>query len=310
MRVLVVGAGSVGVFFASKLSSSAHVSVVARSDYEALMRQHGVYHIRSCKGDYDFRPDAVYHDVSEVPEAPDILLCALKVLPGLDPAALCRPVMGKHTALFLIQNGLGNEKPFQEAFPENEIAGAIAYVGVRRPEPGTVEHLDGGTLAAGPFPVGKSFSKRMMDFIELFRSSGIPVSIESDITAKRWYKLLWNASYNPVSVLGVSADTSVIMSDPDAVALIEAVMSEVVEIAEADGCRVPREGITQNIEYTRSFAAYKPSTLQDFEAGRPLEIDALLGEPLRIADKYRIRAPHMRTLYALLKLAARKNSGE
>lgn len=307
-RVLVVGAGAIGVYFASRLAQSgfAEVAVISRSDSEALAANHGEYEVQSCLGDYRFRPEHVYRSAAEMPEKPDIILCALKVLPGVDPVALCRDAVGPHTSFLVIQNGVHNEDPFYAAFPDHEIIGAVAYIGAQRPRPGLVLHLDGGTLIMGEFPVGRAPSARMLAAAMAFEHAGVGVTLIDNIEEKRWYKLLWNASFNSVSVLGHSADTQNIMALPEAVALIEAVMWEVVEIASAEGVTLNPEAVRQNVDYTRSFAAYKPSTLQDFEAGRPIELEAILGVPLRIADRHGLKVPHMRTLYALLKLASRK----
>lgn len=308
LKILVVGAGAVGVFFSSKVAGAAEVSVVARSDYDALMRRGGTYDIISKDGDYTFRPAAIYKSIDDVPEKPDILICALKVLDGVDPVEICRPAIGENTSVVLIQNGLGNEPYFHEAFPENEIVGVVAYVGVRRKMPAVVEHFDGGTLTAGAYPATRKLSPKIVDLIQMLQTAGIPVTVEENIIRKRWYKLLWNVPFNTISVLGVSADTVEIMSDPFVVDLAEAVMEEVISIAEAEGYIIPRESIDQNISYTRTFAAYKTSMLQDYEAGRPVELEAILGAPLKAADKHAMEVPHMRTLYALLRLASRKHN--
>lgn len=305
-HILVIGAGAVGVFFSSKtaFANNAKVSVLARSDRQILEKQNNVYHLETVAGNYDFSPENVYSSLDDLDFEPDFLFVALKADPALDQAAYCAKAISPKTVIVIIENGIGNEEPFVKNFPENDIIGVAAYVGASRPVPGTVKQVDGGKLIAGCANGNQSCVSKLE---ELFKGTDIVFEKTDSITAKRWEKLLWNVPFNTIAILGRSADTSIIMNDEYAVNLAREVMKEVCEIALAEGYKIPNEKIDGMINYTKQFAAYKPSTLQDFENNKKIELDAILGAPLRIADKHNLSIPHMRTLYALLRLAARQN---
>ena len=304
-KILLAGAGALGVFFTSRIAHSADIWISARSDYEAL-KETGHYRIRSAAlGDYDFEPAGILPFGRTPDFTPDYLFVCLKNLDGMNQPELCRFAVKPGTAIVVIGNGLDNEEPFHRAFPDHEIIGGTAYLGASRPAPGIVLHTDGGKLFFGEYPP-RSATKRLTMLLDLFNAAGIPAFEAENITEKRWIKLLWNVSFNPVSVLGNDADTKMLLDDPECARLIENMMRELARIAQADGVTIPDGIIGETIRYSRDFAAYRPSMLQDFAAGREIELDAILGAPLRKADRYGIDAPCMRTVYALLRVAARK----
>lgn len=304
-KILLIGAGALGVFFTSRIAHSADIHVSARSDYEAL-KAAGHYRIRSVTlGDYDFTPAGILPFGRTPDFTPDYLFVCLKNLDGMDQPELCRFAVKPGTTIVVIGNGLDNEKPFHRAFPGHEIIGGAAYLGASRPAPGIVLHTDGGKLFFGEYPPKKT-TERLKLLLDLFNGAGIPAFEAENITEKRWIKLLWNVSFNPVSVLANDADTKLLLDDPECARLIENMMRELARIAEADGVTIPDGIIEETIRYSRDFAAYRPSMLQDFAAGREIELDAILGAPLRTAEQHGLDAPCLRTVYALLRVAARK----
>ena len=154
MNILIVGAGAVGALYGSALAKQgARVSVVCRSDYDAVSRDG--YDIRSqLLGDHRFRPERVYRDVAECREPPDYLLLTSKVLENVDRAALIRPAVGPRTVIVLIQNGVDIEAPIAAAFPDNELLSSLAFIGVGRSAPGQVNHQSLGSLILGRYPQG------------------------------------------------------------------------------------------------------------------------------------------------------------
>ncbi len=307
MNILLIGAGAVGVFYASKLvaAGKANLTVLARSDAPTLAKNGGEYRIVEPEGEYAIRP-RVLTSLDELDAPPDVLLVALKVNPSLNQAELCRPAVGPNTLIVVIENGIGNEEVFRRAFPDNEIMGCVAYVGAGRIAPAVVRRYDSGRLIGGAYPPGRPLSARARRLAENFRASGVPFEETPDIVERRWIKLLWNAPYNTICVLGRSADTVDVMACPETEQLSADVMREVIRIAASEGVTLDPTLIQKNLDFTRSFAAYKPSTLQDFEAGRPMEVEAILGAPLRVAARNGVEAPRMTTLYSLMKLIMRK----
>ncbi len=302
-RVLLIGAGAVGVYFSSRLAQAgAEVSVVARSNFD-YVKKHG-YGIKSYLGDYLFTPAGVYPSAEDCPGTPDWIVIATKVLPDINLPELIRgAVRSKDTRILLIQNGIDVERSLEAAFPENPLYHAVAYIGTHRSAPGVICHEGAGNLTFGRNDgvideEGKALS-------EAFASVKVDAKLVDNIRFYRWKKLLWNTPYNSVSVLGGSLNTRE-MSDRGAVeALCRSIMDEVAEIAAADGTVITEEMILDNIEFTRNFPPYKTSMLVDYEAGRPLEIDAFVGNVLKIADRYKINAPHIQMIDTLLRALTR-----
>ncbi len=307
-KIVLAGAGALGVYFASKIP--ADVYVIARSDRAALLENGGAYRIESEKyGSSLFYPAGILAP-DEVPEfAPDYLFVCFKALDGLDQPSLCRNFVRPGTVIVIIENGLGNEEPFRRAFPENEIITAAAYVGVSRPEPGKIHHTDGGRLIFGSYPERTGFTPALTELGSFFADNpAVTVELTEHIQEKRWIKLLWNAAFNPLSVLGNKADTQQIMNNPETCALAEGIMKEICAIAAAGGIIIPEETVSGIMDYTRGFSAYRPSMLQDFLAGRPLEVESILHAPLRFAAEHGVPAPKLETIYALMTLVQRKGT--
>lgn len=295
-KVLVVGAGAVGCYYGAKLAAAgAQVSTVHRSDYPAVAA-HGIA-FDSIDGAFHFRPHRVLRQVSEYGEAPDYLLLTAKVLPGEDPVRLIGPAVTPDTVIVLLQNGVEIEAPVAQAFPHNELLSALAFICVHRTAPGQIRHLCFGRLALGPYPSGDS--ARAQRLTALFRQGGVPCHTSTNIVTDRWRKLVWNAPFNPISVLN-RATTRQIMENPATQALARRVMEEVLAIAAACGHPLTPEIVERNLEDTLRMEAYKTSMLLDFEAGREMEVEAILGHALAAARNHGVHAPCMETLHALL----------
>ncbi len=297
MRVLVIGAGGVGLYFSGRLSQAgAEVAVVARSDYETAV--HGGYDIQSIAGDFHFSPE-VLRSAAEYRGEADYVLVATKVLPEVDLVSLLRPaIRSRKTSIVLIQNGINIEPPIREAFPENELLSTIAYIGVSRPAPGKVLHQGSGDLKCGVYPGGISDSARRLS--EAFAAAGVKCELCEDIRFVRWNKLLWNLPFNPVSVLAGEVDTRGMTQRDELEALCRRLMDEVLSVANACGVALTDKNADAQMEYTRNFPPYKTSMLQDFECGRPLEVEAILGNTVRLARHHSIPVPAMECCYALL----------
>jgi 2-dehydropantoate 2-reductase len=302
-RILVVGTGAIGGFYGGKLAQvGASVSTLCRSDYE-MVKAKGIS-IKSTLGDFHFTPEKVIRDLAEYGFPPDYLLVALKVLPEISTAEIIKEVVGPDTAIVLLQNGVEIEKPVVQAFPNNEIISGLAFICATRTSPGHIDHTDFGRLVIGRFPAGKS--AKMEELAKLFNDSGLSCTVSEDVVTDRWRKLVWNAPFNPISVLAGGADTKTMVENPESLELARQVMEEVCEIAEAVGHPLPVAVVQENIEGTRRMSPYKSSMLVDFEAGRPMEVEAILGNAIRVAKRHGVAVPHMESLYGLLKLVDKK----
>lgn len=298
-EILVIGAGAVGAYFGGRLAQAgASVSVVCRSDYDAVVRDG--YQVKSIAGDFVFKPSQVCRDASEYQGLADYIIVAVKALPWINVPALLKPVVHPGATVLLLQNGVEIEAPVLKAMPEIELASGIAYIGVTRCGDGLIDHKGSGKLTIGVYPKEREPSSKLCKLAALFESVNVGCDISPDIRSARWCKLVWNAPFNPISVLGGGIDTRQIMNDPKLVELAEKVMREVAAAGNACGACVPDEHIGNMLEYTRKFPAYKTSMLVDYENGRPLEVEVILGNAVRAAEAHGVEASSLKTLYALL----------
>jgi 2-dehydropantoate 2-reductase len=304
-RVLVVGAGAIGSFYGAALQAQgAEVSVVCRSEYDAV-REHG-YEIESRRlGDRVFRPAQTLRSAADYRGgAPDYLILSVKVVEGTDRAALMRDAVGANTAIVLIENGVEIEAEIARAFPDNELISALAFVQVSRIAPGKVRHYAFGDLHFGNYPSG--LSERARRLAAMFEGGGVKCVPTEDVVTARWRKCLWNAVFNPISVLGGALDTDHILGAPEGSSLVRRAMEEVCAVAAATGHPLSPALIDQYIEGTRKAPPYKTSMALDFENGRPLELEVILGNAVRAGRRENVPIPLLETLYALLKMVERK----
>ncbi|MBE6366846.1 MAG: 2-dehydropantoate 2-reductase [Lentisphaerae bacterium] len=298
MKILNVSCGAVGAYFCGRLAEQgAEVAVTVRSDRE-LIAQKG-FEIQSIAGDFIFRPTQVLSSAAEYHEHADYIILTSKVLPDADAVELLRPAVQAGTVIVLIQNGLGIEDAIAEAFPENEILSAVAYIGVTRVAPGKLAHQGAGRLTIGKFGGGKSEAGTRL--CQLFNQANVQADYTEDIAFYRWKKLLWNVPFNCLSVLGGGLLTNEMTDSGELEELCRKLMREVIATAWKCGVKLPDSMVEENIEYTRNFPSYKTSMLIDCENSRPLEVEAIAGSVVALARKHQIPIPCLETVYALLK---------
>ena len=309
MKILLIGAGSVGVYFCGRAAlAGAEVEVVAHRELERISREG--YEVESIAGNFRFSPARVLSNASGASPDIDVIVLATKVLPDVDRVALLAPAanLSHHPPVVLIQNGIGIEEEIAVAFPANEIISAVAYIGASRRDVNHILHTGAGRLIIGRFGGGRSdFAVKLA---LLFNSVSVPCEVTENIALERWRKLLWNLPFNPVSVLGGGLDSRELCDREGIEELCSHLMDEIIEIANSCGVPLTREMADGQIEYTRNFPPYKTSMLQDFEAGRQLEVDAVIGNAVRIADKLHLAVPYIRCCAALLHSCNRKNTGK
>lgn len=299
-KILLVGAGSLGVYFISRLARSGFVetALVVRSEYEVVSRQRG-YSISDKGEEYFFQPDHILRNTTDCPFEPDYIFLCTKVLPGIPVAELIRPALAAKTIIVLIQNGIDIENEIAAAFPEHSLFSSIAYLCASRPAPGKILNDGPGKLEMGVYPSG-SISD-LQELTDLFAAGGTLCTPVQNILQSRWRKLLWNIPYNPVSVLAGEADTGWMCDRGELEKLCYDLMLEVIAVAASTGVELGKDEAAAMVEYTRRTPPYKSSMLQDYQAGRPLEVEAILGNALRIARKNQVYVPKMEVCYALLR---------
>ncbi len=306
IKLCVIGTGAIGGYYGFRLSQAGtELHTVCRSDYDEI-REKGLT-VHTGGKTHNVRPTGVYRSMEECPPM-DYCIVATKVLPDLDRAALLGKNLPHDTTIVLIQNGINIEDPIARAFPENSIISCLAFICVTRTSPGVIEHLDYGRLVIGKYPEGRS--QNVDTLAHLFHSAGVNCTIDNNIIQARWKKLVWNAPFNPISVVAGGVDTREMLSHEDMISTVRRIMEEVVEIATSAGHAIGGDFIESMIDDTRKMTPYRTSMLVDYENKRPMEVDAILGEPLRLAEKMNVDAPVMRTLHSLLDMVDKKNRSQ
>jgi 2-dehydropantoate 2-reductase len=297
-HALIVGAGAIGALFGWKLSQAGFdISVAARSDYERI-KATGIS-IQSIWGNDTFIPNNLIQLTETTPKEIDFLIVCTKAIPTLKLELQIKHLVSKNTSIVLLQNGIGIEAPYRAIFPGTHIISGLAFVCATKTKPAFIEHKDYGRLVFGDSPHG--LSDKTKSLIDAFISVGVPCKGSDSIQKERWKKLLWNAPFNPISVVGGGISTSDILNDTGLYKLTKQVMEEVFQLAIADGYPLHKDAIQKNIDDTKVMVPYKTSMLIDFEERRELEVDVILGNAIKLAKSYNIETPGMNYLYKSLK---------
>ncbi len=297
-KVLIVGAGAIGAFYGALLAKvGADVAVVCRSDYE-LVKEHGFQINSHDLGSWQFTPSQVLKKASEYQGKADYVILCTKMIEGLDRISLIADAVNERSSIVFIQNGVDTEQELIDAFPHNEVVSGLAFICSNRLQPGVISHLAYGKLSLGNLPGGVSEKTRHL--INLFQRSGIECIGMEDIITGRWIKCIWNAPFNPLSVLSGGLATEAILKNQEE--LVRSIMQEVFEIASATGHPLPEDIIETNIANTYTMPPYKTSMLLDFESNKAMETEVILGNTVRTAERHKVACPPLKTLYALMKL--------
>ncbi len=301
MKILICGTGAIGGFYGALWAKSgAEVSVICRSDYDIVKKQ-GYLIESSTLGSWKFKPSQVLKTAKEYQGQADYIILCTKITLEVNRIQLIRDAVAKNTCIVFIQNGVEVEQELMDAFPNNEIISGLAFICCNRLEPGIIKHLAYGKLTLGSLnPLRFKNSNKVQQLSDLINLAGIESNTTDDIISSRWLKCLWNASFNPLSVLSDGLSTQDILATQEP--LIRTIMHEICMIAGACGHPLPKNSIDINIKNTYAMPPYKTSMLLDFESQKTMETEAILGNAIRAAKREQVPCPTVETLYALMEL--------
>jgi 2-dehydropantoate 2-reductase len=319
MRIAIVGAGAIGTWLGVRLANAGHsVSVLARGDTLAAVRAHGLRLIIG--GTTRVAPVALSDRASDLGEQ-DLVVLAVK---GQALASVAEPVsalLGKDTAILSAMNGvpwwffhglpvadratsLSSVDPdgrVSRLMPAARVLGGVVHASCSVQAPGCAVHKSGNGLIIGE-PAGGQ-SARLDAVVTALRSAEFDVTVSPQIQKDIWYKLWGNMTMNPISAL-TSSTSDLILDDALVRGFILRVMVEAAEIGARIGCPIAESG-EDRMAVTRKLGAFKTSMLQDAEAGRSLEIDALVSAPREIGKMFGVATPNMDALHGLIRLFAK-----
>jgi 2-dehydropantoate 2-reductase len=308
MNICVVGAGAIGGWVAARLALAGNdVSLVARGETLEAIDSQG---LRLTDGG-DTRCTAV-RTASDAAAlgVHEVVVIALKApaLPEMAPGL--EPLIGPETQIVPMLNGVPwwfTDDPLRsvdphlstaEALPLEQVAGCVVHASCFREAPNhvTVKHAD--KLILGE-PGGGS-SERIERLCAMFRNAGIRSDASDNVRRAIWYKLWGNATINPMSALTRSTADK-LLHDSTVRGFMAEAMDELAAIGAAIDCPIG-ESTDDRMAVTARLGAFKSSMLQDVEAGRPIELEALLGAPREIAKRVGVATPQLDRIYALARL--------
>jgi 2-dehydropantoate 2-reductase len=305
--IAVIGAGAVGAYYGGRLAQHGHdVHFLLRSDYKHVAKNG--WTIKSLHGDFTLPPGTmrVYDKPEKMPRA-DWVIVTLKATANDQVRSLIAPLIKENTQILTMQNGLGNEEHLAELFGPQRILGGLAFVCIHRLEPGVIHHMDHGYVRVGEFI--ESGSEKARAISEMFRKSKVECDVLDSLKKGRWAKLVWNVPFNG---LGAALDlaTDELLRSADGEALVREVMTEVIAGARGCGVELPENVIDQRLAETRTMGSYKSSMQLDRQNNRPMEVEAILGEPVRAAAMAGIAMPLVAELYRLMRIVNLAKGGE
>jgi 2-dehydropantoate 2-reductase len=228
-----------------------------------------------------------------------LVIVAIKATSNGDLVDLVPPLFRETTMVLTLQNGLGNEEFLAGHFGAQRILGGLCFIAVDRRSKTEVERYAYGQVILGEF--GRPAQPRTHAVGAEFTRASVRCTVTDDLALERWRKLIWNIPFNGLSIVAGGIDTAAIVGDKNLRALTLDLMEEVIAGANKCGHPLPEDAWRKHMERSETMSGYKPSTLQDWEAGKPLEIEAIWGEPVRRAAAAGAKMPRTEMIYELLK---------
>ena len=332
-RVLIVGTGAIGALLGSRLALAPNtlVSALCRSNYAAVAGN-GLRITSPKFGAYTFNPTHTFPDAATARKITldeklkwDFLLVTTKALPELgDASEVLEGLVGEGTAVVVLQNGLGVEEAFARRFPRAVVVSGVTVASAVQVRPGEVRHERWTRTSVGPYLRGGEdkgrAEEKTREFATLLKGGGVEdveVYDYEGLQFVRWHKVAINAAMNPSAVLSGGCGNQALALDDELREHIHGVMKEVLTAAEAVlGKKVPWEELRmatpeQIIESVkRNSTGSRPSMWYDWVHGRRMELEVILGAPLRLARERGVEMPRVQSMYSLLRMAEKRREEE
>ncbi|CDZ98672.1 2-dehydropantoate 2-reductase [Phaffia rhodozyma] len=327
LEILIFGLGGIGAVYALILSQPelkdvCRVHVVARSNLEHIQDQGLDYEsikfgtVKGLKFAGAYRTPEEAH--TAVPKFDYVICCnkaQLSATPSLEE--IIQPaVTPDHTAVMIVQNGVGAESPLKKAFPTNPILTAVTWIGASQPSAGLINHnnLPSPCMQFGPFygdngeDIGELESAKILqDALEAV--DGIGAEVVVDMQTERWKKVIWNAAWNSTTALVQYNTAKFMAATPYSEDLCRNLMKEVVAVAQALGHKVPDSEVDVLMNRCKAHKeGLNSSMMADVANGSQTEVEVILGTPLREAKRLGMSVPILETLYCCVKAVDLRNA--
>ena len=320
MKICIFGAGAIGGYMGAKLAQAgAEVSLVARGPHLAAIKDKGLTLAEADRDPVNVKINASENPADLGPQ--DYVIVTLKAhsVPAVVPKM--QPLIGRNTTIVSGVNGVpwwyfhkigtdlegtrlesvdpGNTQ--WDGFGPDRVLGCVVYPAAEVSKPGTIKHIEGNRFSLGE-PDG-SKSERAVALSQALSAAGLKAPVRPRLRDEIWVKLWGNLSFNPISAL-THATLDVLCTDSGTRAVAKGMMLEAQEIAEKLGVKFPID-VERRIDGGAAVGSHRTSMLQDLDAGRPMEIDALIGSVQELGHLTKTPTPTIDTVLALTRLRAR-----
>jgi 2-dehydropantoate 2-reductase len=316
VRIAIAGAGAVGGYIGARLAKAGgDVVLFARGPHLRAMQEKGL-RVISPDGDFEVRPQVV-GDLSAIGRA-DVVFLGVKAHGLTTLAPQLGPLLGPDTMVVSTQNGIPwwyfqnypgdlNGLHLERVDPGGVIArsiaaqrvvGSLAYFSTDIAEPGVIHHTEGNRLSLGE-PDGTR-TERVRALADTLIAAGLRAPVTTRFRHEIWVKLLGNVAFNPISAL-TGATLEDLVRHPEVSKVIREVMAETEAVAAKLNIELPIS-IDQRMAGAEKVGAHKTSMLQDYEAGRPMELEAIVGAVVELGERLGVPMPATRAVYACAKM--------
>lgn len=313
MRFAIVGAGATGGYLGACLARAGfQVLLIARGRHLAAMQEHGLRVLEA--DDTSFTTHPACTDRLEAVVSAETVFVTLKAhsLPGIAPALAA--AVGPQSTVVFAQNGVpwwfflgaGDDAPLEAVdpggviashFPAGRVLGCVAYPSTTLVEPGVVRHIEGNRFSLGELDGTRT--ERVRALSAALTQAGLKAPVQTRLRQEVWLKLLGNATLNPVSAL-TRATLGDLLEDEGSRDLLRRLMLEVEAVGKAYGFQ-PDLSVDRRLDGAARVGQHRTSMLQDVEAGRPLEVEALVGSVIEMGHRREVAIPALEVLYQLTR---------
>jgi 2-dehydropantoate 2-reductase len=317
VKFLLAGAGAIGAYIGARMALAGEdVTLFARGPHLRAMQERGV-RVLSPEGDFEARPKIIA-DLADAGPV-DVIFLGVKAHGLTQLAPRIAPLLTDGTSVVSTQNGVpwwyfqtGGAGEFSglqlervdpggviaNSIAPRHVVGSIIYFSTEIAEPGVIRHNEGNRISLGE-PDGTR-SERCRKIAEALIHAGLRCPVSARLRHEIWVKLLGNVAFNPISAL-THATLAQMTRDPEVSTLVRNIMAEVETVASKLGIELP-VSIEQRMAGAEKVGEHKTSMLQDLEAGRPLELEAVVGAVVEIGERLGVAMPRTKSVYACAKL--------
>lgn len=300
MRIVIMGAGGVGGYFGAHLARAGHeVAFVARGEHLDAIRHRGL-RLEGPRGHIVLDRTEATDDPASLAAAADVVLFAVKLYDTEAAGEAIRPLVGPDTMVVNLQNGVDGPDRLAAVVGGKAVLGGAAYVSALIAEPGVVRYIsDMSRIVFGE--LDGRVSERALRFRDVCRDAGFEAEVSGDIRGTLWDKFVLLATNAGLTTL-LRKPAGEVYSDPEIMALAQAMMREVVAVAAAEGIRTSPDIVERSVALSRSFpAGMYASMYHDLARGRRIEAESLSGLLARRGAALGIPVPHHTTVWCALK---------